>query len=402
MKQHAAHTPSKRVAILGIRGIPAEHGGFETFAEKLAVYLASDGWQVTVACQSDPPGIDFWKGVRRVKFGAGMSNPLGTVLFDARSIVRAVFWRAPVLVLGYNTAIFWLLLRIAGVKVVANMDGLEWARAKWSRPVRWWLRSNEWLAYRLADHLVADHPEIAARSKRLAAPNRVTMIPYGADRIDQTNSAILDRFNLRSKGYSLVIARPEPENSILEIVTAYSRSRRQAPLVLLGRFDFGNSYHRLVRAAAGPEVIFLGAIYDPQVVAALRLNARLYIHGHTVGGTNPSFVEALTAGCAALAHDNPFNRWVGGQGVRYFGDTDGCAQALDDILDSEAQLRAMSEWARRRADEEFRWEPILVSYARLMTRFQAAPLGAPQATVTEESYSYGDFTTVVREKSGEA
>jgi glycosyltransferase involved in cell wall biosynthesis len=385
MRNSTTNTDLKRVAILGTRGIPAQHGGFETFAERLAVYLASNGWQVTVACQSDPPGIDSWKGVRRVKFGSGMANPLGTVFFDARSILRAMFWRDPVLVLGYNTAIFWVLLRIAGVAVVANMDGLEWARAKWPRFARWFLRFNEWVAGHVANHLVADHPEIAARLARLYAPDHVTMIPYGGDRVERTDPTVLEKFNLRAKGYALVIARPEPENSILEIVTAYSRSPRGALLVVLGRLDPANSYHRLVRAAAGPEVVFLGTIYDAEVVPALRKHARLYIHGHTVGGTNPSFVEALASGCPALAHDNAFNRWVGGPGALYFKDTEDCALVLDEILDAEAQLQAMSKLALERAEEEFRWEPILISYARLMTRFQAEPRSAPSGAKPEET-----------------
>lgn len=387
MWNSGAKNASKRVAILGSRGIPAQHGGFETFAERLALYLASNGWHVTVACQSDPPGNDNWNGVRRAKFGSGMANPLGTVIFDARSILHAMFWRDPVLMLGYNTAIFWILLRVAGVAIVANMDGLEWARAKWSRPVRWWLRCNEWVAVHVANHLVADHPEIAARAARLSASDRVTMIPYGTDRVERADPTILEKFNLRAKGYALVIARPEPENSMLEIVTAYSCRRRGVSLAVLGRLDRANSYHRLVLAAAGPEVMFLGAIYEADIVAALRQHARLYIHGHTVGGTNPSFVEALGAGCSPLAHDNAFNRWVGGPDIRYFKDSEECSRVLDEILESEAQLQVMSRSARERADEKFRWEPILISYAQLMTRYQAKPRRAPRGAALIENYS---------------
>jgi glycosyltransferase involved in cell wall biosynthesis len=366
----AAIAPPGRLAILGCRGVPASHGGFETFAERLAVNLASAGWQVTVACQSDPPGVDTWRGVRCVRLGSGMSNPLGTLLFDARSVLQALQWRDPVLVLGYNTAIFWLPLRMAGIKIVANMDGLEWARAKWSRPIKWWLRANEWAAAKLANHLVADHPTIAARAKQLARSDRVTMIPYGADRIDASDSAPLGMLHLRPNHYALVVARPEPENSFLEIVAAYCRVPRELPLVVLGRFDPRNRYHNLVLAAAGPGVIFPGAIYDADVIAALRTHARLYIHGHTVGGTNPSLVEALASGCPVLAHDNDFNRWVAGSGIRYFKDTGSCAESLDALLAPGADLSAMREWAYARADEAFRWEPILAEYAGLILRIQ--------------------------------
>jgi len=200
MNAYAKPSRPLRISILGTRGVPARHGGFETFAERLALHLVARGWRVRVACQSDPPGVDAWRGITRVKFGAGMANPLGTVLFDARSVFRAVFWRDPVLVLGYNTAVFWLLLRLAGIKVVANMDGIEWARSKWSGPVRLWMRANERMGIWFANHLVADHPEIARRLKRLARSKPLTMIPYGADRVTKADAALIEPFGLRRAG----------------------------------------------------------------------------------------------------------------------------------------------------------------------------------------------------------
>ncbi len=117
-----------------------------------------------------------------------------------------------------------------------------------------------------------------------------------------------------------MICRPIPENSVLEIVAAWSTRRRGIPLVVLGTFDAADPYHACVLDAAGDEVRFLGAIYDPETVSALRFHGRVYLHGHTVGGTNPSLVEAMAAGNAVIAQDNGYNRFVAGEGNRYFTD----------------------------------------------------------------------------------
>ena len=130
-------------------------------------------------------------------------------------------------------------------------------------------------------------------------------------------------------------------------------------------------YHRRVRAAASAEVQFPGAIYDREVVNALRAHARLYLHGHTVGGTNPSLVEALGAGSPTLAHDNAFNRWVAGEGARYFRGVEDCATRITSLLDADAERAALSSAARARHAEAFDWEIVLTRYEALLAE-QAA------------------------------
>jgi glycosyltransferase involved in cell wall biosynthesis len=131
--------------------------------------------------------------------------------------------------------------------------------------------------------------------------------------------------------------------------------------VVLGTLKVGNRYHRAVEDAASPEVLFPGAIYEADQVQALRVHARAYLHGHTVGGTNPSLVEALWAGNAVIAHDNPFNRGTAGDGQFYFKDVDSCADAIDRVLVDEAALAAARRAARARA-ERFRWDDVLAAY----------------------------------------
>ncbi|MFN9746408.1 MAG: glycosyltransferase [Betaproteobacteria bacterium] len=375
--------------VLGIRGVPATHGGFETFAEALAPALVDRGWRVVVYCQQDGRGplrTDHWRGVERVHVPVALPGTAGTMWFDWLSIshVLAEHRRGDAglcLTLGYNTAAFCARLRAAGVRNLINMDGIEWRRNKWGPLAKAWFWLNEGAGLRLGDHLVADHPEIAAHLGRRAPAARMSTIPYGADVVMPSHDSAMLRalasLGLASGGYATVIARPEPENSILEIVSAWSTRPRGLTLAVLGRYDAADSYHRAVRAAAGPEVRFLGPIFDRPLVQQLRAHARLYLHGHRVGGTNPSLVEALAAGNPVMAHDNAFNRWVAGPGAHYFGD----AAALDVLLacwlstpSAEAAMRAAS---RARHAEAFTQTSVVERYAELLAAWLptvAAPI----------------------------
>lgn len=360
----------KQLLILGTRGIPASHGGFETFAQHLALYLVKRGWRVTVYCQREGSGSlyeDTWQGVKRIIIPVSSAGARGTVLFDLKATWHAMRHPGLVLVLGYNTAIFNILLRICGKRIVMNMDGIEWQRDKWSWLERAWLRLNEFLGSHLSNHLVADHPSIEDHLSQTVSREKITMIPYGADRLETAHEDVLRDYGIKANEYTLLIARPEPENSILEIVRAFSSTPRNQPLVILGNYDpEHNEYHRQVLDAASDEVKFLGAIYDPEIVQALRYYSQLYVHGHTVGGTNPSLVESLGAGNAILAHDNLFNRWVAGDNAAYFSDTTSCAQAFDRLLGNVPKIECMANASRERHESTFPWSKILGQYEALL------------------------------------
>lgn len=360
----------RTLRILGTRGVPAAHGGFETFAERLALYLHRRGWRVIVYCQGlgDGPMVeDTWQGVERVTFPVGKDTAFHSIVFDWLATRHAARFDDLCLTLGYNTAVFCALLRLKGIRNVINMDGIEWKRAKWGAVAKAWFWLNEQAGSRLGDHLVADHPEIARHLARAVSADKIATIAYGADRLSTMDEASLRPLGLEPGRYLTLIARPEPENSVLEAVRAFSRRRRGHRLVVLGRYDDANRYHRLVKDAAGDEVSFLGAIYDPNVVQALRFFSSAYIHGHQVGGTNPSLVEALGAGNAVIAHDNRFNRWVAGGHARYFATEEELAALLDTLLDDQVSLRAMREGSETRFEQEFTWQRILGQYEALLT-----------------------------------
>ncbi len=362
----------KRLNILGTRGIPAAHGGFETFAEHLALYLQQRDWQVTVYCQENTGESGWesrWRGVRRVHLPAPCEGPRGTIVFDWQSTRHVMREPGVILTLGYNTALFSALYRMRGRINLINMDGIEWQRAKWSAPVRAWFWINERLGCWLGNHLIADNPEIKRHLALRVAERKITTIPYGADSITEADAALIAPFDLTPGNYALVIARAEPENSILEIVRAFSRKRRGASLAVLGRYDPGRPYHRQVMEAASTEVKFLGALYERAVVSALRFHARLYLHGHQVGGTNPSLVEALGAGTPVLAHGNPFNRWVAGSAQRFFESEADCARQLDALMNNESTLQGMRTASRTRHSEAFTWKRVLREYEMLFEKW---------------------------------
>jgi glycosyltransferase involved in cell wall biosynthesis len=362
----------KRLSILGCRGIPGNHGGFETFAERLSRYLINHGWEVTVYCE-DYAGIQisetYWNGVRLIHIPVPSSSASATVLFDWKSTLYAAREGNLILTLGYNTALFCGWYRLKGLVNVINMDGLEWRRQKWSAPEKAWLYLNERLGCWFGNHLVADHPEIADHLATRVSRRKITMIPYGADRVGRADASLLSPYDLSPGSYSIVIARPEPENNILEIVLAFSSRPRGSRLVVLGNYLTKKSaYHRQVLAAASDEVMFPGAIYDQSTVAALRYYAALYVHGHSVGGTNPSLVEAMGAGASVLAHDNRFNRWVAGPGAHYFSNAADCAVFFDRLLADTEELRLMKQASRQRFKEGFSAEVECQAYEALLER----------------------------------
>jgi len=292
----------------------------------------------------------------------------GSIIFDWLTIKDALKKQGMNLTLGYNTAIFSILFRLKGKINLFNMDGVEWKRQKWSLLSRVWFFINECLGSWLGNHLIADHPEISKHLQSRVSEKKITVIPYCSDRINDADERILEKFNLKKYGFCLLVARPEPENSIFEIVKAYSSEPRANPLVVLGNFDpKSNAYHKKVMDIASDDVQFVGAIYDEAIVNAFRFFTRLYIHGHQVGGTNPSLVETLGAGSPVLAHDNRFNRWVAGQKAEFFKDEDECKAVIKRVDTDDAYIEKMRSNSYQRHGQEFLFNDVLSSYDELLT-----------------------------------
>ncbi|MBO1756832.1 DUF1972 domain-containing protein [Allobranchiibius sp. CTAmp26] len=371
----AASPPTVR--ILGTHGIPAAYGGFETAAENVALHLRDHGWRVIVYCQEQGVGPireDVWRGIERVIVPVDRDGWLGTSTFDWITVRHAAQHRDVCLTFGYNTAIFNVLQRVLGVPNVINMDGIEWSRARWGKLRQAILYANERIACTVGDHLIADHPCINEYLERKAPARKISTITYGAHAVREASYQPVLARGLTPGNYLTLICRPIPENSILELVQAFSAKTRGHQLAIFGNYaPDADPYHRAVVEAASDEVRFVGAIYEPTEVAALRFHSAIYLHGHTVGGTNPSLVEALAVGNPVVAHDNPYNRWVAGAGALYFDDVESASSCITELLDS-ADLRAsLSAASRARHADEFTWEHVAGQYEAVLRQFATCP-----------------------------
>jgi len=385
----------KTLLILGTRGIPANHGGFETFAERYALFLAERGWKVSVYCQEEVETItqavrtDTWRGVERIFVQTRFEGGYGALDFDLKCVFDALKRPGVCLVLGYNGAAFLPILRLAGRKILTNMDGIEWKRPKWSLPIRAWFYVNEWIAAWTSQRLVADHPAIADHLASRRSRKATVVIPYGGDPVNRASTAPVEKLGLEPQRYMISIARIEPDNNIATLVRAFCAKRRGIKLVVLGQLDDRIPYHAQVRAAASDEVIFPGGIYDPGVVRALRRHARAYLHGHTVGGTNPSLVEALWAGNAVIAHDNAYNRWTAGAAALTFADEAGCEAAISRLIADEVLVARLGSAARLRAAEAFNWRDVLLAYERECLDLAGTPITPSETEAVPAAVRWG-------------
>ncbi|WP_243076178.1 DUF1972 domain-containing protein [Microbacterium sp. SS28] len=360
------------VRILGTHGVPANYGGFETAAENIAFHLRDHGWTVEVYCQLDGAGpieTDEWHGVVRTMIHEPREGWRGTSAFDLTSIRHAMAIHEPGdvwLTFGYNTGVYDVVPRLRGIPNVINMDGMEWTRRRWGLAKQGILLANERLAGWSGDVLIADHPVIATYLRRHFGERRVQTITYGAHEVVNAPTGPAKELGLTPGDYGMVVCRPIPENSVLEIVTAWSAEERGRPLVVVGPYGIDDPYQARVLAAASDEVIFPGAIFDAERLRSLRFHSAVYLHGHTVGGTNPSLVEAMAAGNAIIAHRNPYNTWVAGPLNAYFSDVRSLVRILRSLLPDEDHRRRMGMASRARFRDEFTWARIGAQYEQAL------------------------------------
>lgn len=310
-----------RIAIIGTRGIPNHYGGFEQCAEYLSVGLVKKGYEVVVYnSHNHPYQQKQWNGVE-IRHCYDPECKLGTIgqfFYDLnciRDLRRGNF--DIILQLGYTSSSVWSWFFPRNSVVTTNMDGLEWKRAKYSKPVQRFLQFAEKLAVKYSDHLIADSTEIQ-RYLGNKYKKEATFIPYGAELFEKPDPSVLDDYGVKVHDYDMLIARMEPENSIETILDGVVRANRERPFLVVGNTtnDFGE-YLKL-KFAPYHKIKFVGGIYDMAKLNNLRYYSNLYFHGHTVGGTNPSLLEAMGSNSLICSHDNKFNRAVLGSDAFYF------------------------------------------------------------------------------------
>jgi glycosyltransferase involved in cell wall biosynthesis len=357
------------IAILGTRGVPPRYGGFETFAGELGRRLAARGHRVTVYCRASlyRGEAPEWNGVRRIELPAARSKYLETVSHAAISAVDALGRRFDaVLVCNAANAFVLPLLAAARVPVAINVDGIERLRAKWNALGRFVYMAGEALSVMFADRVVAD-AQVIADYYRERHHAESEIIAYGAGFPDESDSDVLARLGLASRGYVLYVSRIEPENHPLEVAQGYRDVASPLPLVLVGDAPYSEELIARLRSAAAddPRIILTGGLYGADY-RTLQRNALLYVQATGVGGTHPALIEAMGSGGAVVAYDTPENREVGGEAIGYFT-FDGrapFAQVVSDALRDPEGLAAWRAKARERS-RRFDWDGVTDAYERL-------------------------------------
>lgn len=358
------------IAMVGTRGIPAAYGGFETAVEEVGRRLADRGHRVVVYTRGSDRREREYLGMQIVHLPSVPVKQVETLSHTGLSTLHLMLRRRPDATFVFNAANspFLPLLRLRRAPVALHMDGLEWRRSKWGPRGRAYYRWAEQFGVRTADALIADAPGIADYYRdQFDVPTE--MIRYGAPILEVPARGVPE-LNLAAAGYHLVVARFEPENHVLEIVEGYRRSVAHLPLVVVGSAPYSAEYTRAIdRAAEGDERIRLvGGVYDQELLDALYANAATYLHGHSVGGTNPSLLRAMGAGTAVIAYDVAFNREVLDGHGWFFEDAADVAAHLVDAEADAGKTASLGATLRDRARDAFRWDDVADAYEDLAYR----------------------------------
>ena len=356
-----------RIGILGTRGIPNAYGGFEQFAQHLSVALVQKGHKIYVYNSSLHPYKEKqWQGVNIIhcKDWENKLGATGQFVYDWNCINDARKRNFDILLqLGYTSNSTWHWRWPKNSINIVNMDGLEWKRTQYSMVTRKFIKWAEAWAVKYGDHLIADSPAI--QEYLLKQYNRKsTYIPYGAEIFTHAENKFLDRFDLSANQYYLIAARMEPENNIEMILNGYLNSRQDYPLILVGNIinRFGKQWSKKYAAA---NIEFVGAIYDIPVLNNLRYFSKLYFHGHSAGGTNPSLLEAMACSCRIAAHENVFNRAVLQNEADYFFDSKDVTEILNRNID-ENLIHRRKEIHLEKIKLFYNWDKVNNDYEKLM------------------------------------
>ncbi len=387
-----------RVAMIGDRGIPARYSGFSTLVEEVSTRLAAaHDMDVTVYCRSNyfterPP---VYRGVNLTYLPAAGGKSFESLRHSTRAILHAALrpFDLCFVVDPGNGPLTWPFI-LRGMPFGIHTDGLGWQRTKWSPLQRRYYRWSEWVSARLATGLVTD--SLAMRDYYQAAYSAPsTYIPYGGVVGDAPDDAAPAHFGLAAGQYHLVVARLEPENNVDHIIREYKASSAQLPLVYVGGARYESDYSRQIFAQGDDRVLCLGPVYESGLLNGLYKHCRTYIHGHQVGGTNPSLLRAMAAGAACVPIDVVFHREVLGACGAYFGKDQGQLARLIEALEADSQrTHLMGLQGQVVAQQRFRWDAVAAGYAqwfRQMVQHRrtgrgAAPVSEPAVYRPEEFF----------------
>ena len=356
-----------KIAILGTRGIPNHYGGFEQFAEFFSVYLAKKGHEVY--CYNSHNHMfqeKTFQGVNLIhihdpeyKFGT-----FGQFIYDYNCIIDSRKRNFDIILqLGYTSNSIWFFLMPKKAINIINMDGLEWKRSKYSKPVQQFLKFAERLAAISGDYLVADSLGIQKFLKQ-QYNKESTYIAYGAHVFNNPNEGLLAEYQVEKNNFNMIMARFEPENNLDMVLEGVAlNSNDKTPILVIGNHNTKHGEYLKNKFKANQNIRFLGGIYNIEHLDNLRYFSNLYFHGHSVGGTNPSLLEAMASQALVIAHNNDFNKGVLQENAYYFSNPEEVKNILDKIKKIDNLPMVQNNYAA--IEKNFNWNKINDEYLQL-------------------------------------
>jgi len=355
-----------KVGIIGTRGIPNYYGGFEQFAQYLSDYLIKNGHEVSVYnSHTHPYQKEEWNGVKIIhcKDPEDKIGSAGQFIYDLNCIIDSRKRDFDIILqLGYATSIIWCFLLPKKPIVITNMDGLEWKRRKFSGLTKSYILFAEWLAVKFSSYLISDSLGIQSYLKdKYSVESKY--IPYGAHLVSTVDDSIINELSLQKGEFNMLIARMEPENSIEAILEGLVNSDTKRKFLVIGNTD--NKYGTYIRNKfIDDRIIYLGYVSGIDKLDALRKNSHLYFHGHTVGGTNPSLLEAMSSHALICAHNNEFNKTILEEDAFYFN----CNKCITSLLNRETinQRNTFISNNIEKIKQKYSWDKIVSDYESFM------------------------------------
>lgn len=358
-----------KIAILGTRGVPNYYGGFEQFAEFFSVYLVAQGHEVYVYNSHNHPYQEpTFHGVNIIHKNdpEHLVGTFGQFIYDFNCILDSRKRNFDIILqLGYTSNSIWFFLLPKKPIIITNMDGLEWKRTKYSKPVQQFLKFAERLAAINSDYLISD--SLGIQKILLERYNKEsTYIAYGAHPFYNSNEKTIEKYQVKANQYHMIMARFEPENNFEMVLDGVVKLEGNTPILVVGNHNTKYGSYLKSKYKSYTNIQFMGAIYDLEHLNNLRHFSSLYFHGHSVGGTNPSLLEAMASGALVIAHNNDFNRGVLKENAYYFSNSDEVKNILETIKKNDNLHLIQNNFEA--IVNEYNWDRINGSYLQLFKK----------------------------------
>jgi len=395
MKNRGVHM--KNVFIIGSKGIPSNYGGFETFVDKLTFYKQSKDIMYHVACLNLEGSCEefYYNKARCFNVKVEDIGSAKAILYDVQALSKSIKYieqnkleEAVILILacriGPFLPFFNKKLKDLGIKLYINPDGHEWKRSKWSAPIRAYWKFSEKLMVKHSDMQICDSLGMEEYiNEQYSSYNPKTLyISYGAEinrsklgRNDEQITGFYNDFAIKRKEYYLIVGRFVPENNYETMIREFMKSKTSKDLVIITNMEKNKFYEHLLKATnftSDKRIKFVGTVYDNELLKKIREEAYAYIHGHEVGGTNPSLLEALSSTDINLLLDVNFNTEVGAGGALYFNKEEGSLETLISKTEklNENEIKILSKKATNIIVDYYSWGKIVHDYEGLFNELQ--------------------------------